>query len=59
MIREEHTPARLQTYGSSHQVHHWVNVGMVSQNGIMREQYKCSGCPATKFIHPQRTRTFP
>ena len=56
-MREEHIPMRISTYGT-HMVHHWVNVGMVSNGGVIREQYKCSGCPATKFIHPQ-IKTFP
>jgi hypothetical protein len=60
MIREEHTPMRLNRYGAKgHQVHHWVSVGLVTLDGITSDHYKCSGCPQERFVAKSHIRTFP
>jgi len=56
-MREDHTPARVSTYGT-HQVHHWVDIGLVVNNGVTTQHYKCSGCPQERFV-PKHQRTWP
>ena len=45
------------TYIMTHS-HNFINVGRECRDEIWLSIYKCSGCPATKFIHPQ-IKTFP
>ena len=58
-MREDHIPMRQQTYGKAHNIHHWVNVGLVTKEGVTTDHYKCSGCPQERFVPKKIVRTFP